>query len=294
MLTHHLSFPATPPRVVILGAGGFIGGEIARQLQAQRVPVLALGRGAFSLLDADAAEKLAAALRPDDALVMVSALAPVRNPEMMVDNIRMVGAVCAALQKQSIAHLLYISSDAVYADGPLPLTEASPTAPGSLHGAMHLTRELMLEAATGKTPYAKLRPTLVYGASDPHNGYGPNRFRRLANKSEPILLFGEGEERRDHVDVADVAALAVLMLRHRSAGTLNAATGSVASFRELAEMAIKLAKKDVPVRGQPRIGAMPHGGYRPFDPAATRAAYPEFRYRPVADGMAKAQQAEFG
>src|SRR6185437_13700434 len=177
---------------VILGAGGFIGGEIARQLQAQRVPVLALGRGAFSLLDVDAATKLAAALRADDALVMVSALAPVRNPEMMVDNIRMAGAVCTALQKQSVAHLLYVSSDAVYADGPLPLTESSPTAPGSLHGAMHLTRELMLEAAAGKTPYAKLRPTLVYGASDPHNGYGPNRFRRLANKGEPILLFGEG------------------------------------------------------------------------------------------------------
>lgn len=294
MLTHTLSSPAAPARVVILGAGGFIGGEIARQLQEQRVPVLALGRGAFSLLDADAATKLAAALRPDDALVMVSALAPVRNPDMMVDNIRMAGAVCAALQKQSVAHLLYLSSDAVYADGPLPLTESSPTAPGSLHGAMHLTRELMLEAAAGKTPYAKLRPTLVYGASDPHNGYGPNRFRRLANKGEPILLFGEGEERRDHVDVADVGALALLILRHRSSGALNAATGAVTSFRELAAMAVNLAKKDVPVRGQPRVGAMPHGGYRPFDPAATRVAFPDFRYTSVADGMAKAQQAEFG
>jgi nucleoside-diphosphate-sugar epimerase len=108
------------------------------------------------------------------------------------------------------------------------------------------------------------------------------------------MLFGEGEERRDHVDVADVAALALLILRHRSAGTLNAATGSVTSFREMAEMAVRLAKKDVPVRGQPRVGAIPHGGYRPFDAGATRAAFPDFRYRPVAEGMAKAQRAEFG
>jgi UDP-glucose 4-epimerase len=294
MLAHTLSTPAAPARVVILGVGGFIGGEIARQLTVQRVPLLALGRSAFSLLDSDAAGKLAAALRPDDALVMVSALAPVRNAEMMVDNIRMAGTVCAALQSQSVAHLVYISSDAVYADGPLPLTEASPAAPTSLHGAMHLTRELMLESVAGHTPYAKLRPTLVYGASDPHNGYGPNRFRRLANRGEPILLFGEGEERRDHVDVADVAALAVLILQRRSAGTLNAATGGVISFHELAETAVRLAKKDVPVRGQPRVGAMPHGGYRPFDASATRTAFPDFQYRPVADGMAKAQQAEFG
>jgi nucleoside-diphosphate-sugar epimerase len=36
---------------------------------------------------------------------------------------------------------------------------------------------------------------------DPHNGYGPNRFRRLAAGGEEIVLFGEGEERRDHVQV---------------------------------------------------------------------------------------------
>jgi hypothetical protein len=27
---------------------------------------------------------------------------------------------------------------------------------------------------------------------DPHNGYGPNRFRRLAAAGQEIVLFGEG------------------------------------------------------------------------------------------------------
>jgi nucleoside-diphosphate-sugar epimerase len=40
---------------------------------------------------------------------------------------------------------------------------------------------------------------------DPHNGYGPNRFRRLAAAGQEIVLFGGGEERRDHVLVDDVA-----------------------------------------------------------------------------------------
>ena len=79
-----------------------------------------------------------------------------------------------------------------------------------------------------------LRPTLIYGAGDPHNGYGPNRFRRQAAKGEPITLFGEGEEKRDHVAVEDVARLAVRMLMHRSTGVLNAVTGSSTSFRDIA------------------------------------------------------------
>ena len=131
---------------------------------------------------------------------------------MMLENISMVAPVCEALAKQSVAHVVYVSSDAVYADGPLPLTEASPAAPTSLHGAMHLAREQMLLAAGGTTPLAILRPTLVYGAGDPHNGYGPNKFRRQANRGEAIVLFGEGEERRDHVDVDDIAEIVRLVL----------------------------------------------------------------------------------
>jgi nucleoside-diphosphate-sugar epimerase len=191
-----------------------------------------------------------------------------------------------------LAHVVNISSDAVFGDEPLPLTEATPRAPESYHGVMHLAREIMF-ATEVKCPQATLRPTLIYGARDPHNGYGPNQFRRKANRGEGIVLFGEGEERRDHVAVEDVAELAVRVLMHRSAGSLNVATGAVASFRELAELAVKLSGKTVSVTGSPRKGPMPHKGYRPFDPSATFAAFPDFKYIAVADGMARAQQTEF-
>jgi nucleoside-diphosphate-sugar epimerase len=212
---------------------------------------------------------------------------------MLVDNVVMMGAICAALAAHPVAHVIYISSDAVYADGPLPLTEASPTAPTSLHGVMHLAREQMLAATVGERPFAILRPTLVFGAADPHNGYGPNRFRRLANRGERIVLFGEGEERRDHVLVDDIAEIAWRVLQHRSTGTLNIATGHVASFREIAEQVVALAPQRVVIEGSPRNGPMPHGGYRPFDAAATSAAFADFRYTPLADGLAKVQREEF-
>ena len=154
MLRHHNTTPRRPARTVILGAGGFIGGAILRKLGGAAGAVLGLGRTEIDLLDQHAADKLAELLHTDDALVVVSARAPCKNPAMMLENIRMMAAVCEALTKRPVAHLVYVSSDAVYADGPLPLTETSPAAPTSLHGAMHLAREQMLLAAAGATPLA--------------------------------------------------------------------------------------------------------------------------------------------
>jgi UDP-glucose 4-epimerase len=280
--------------VVVLGSGGFIGGAIVRELSATGTGVVALGRQQLDLLAEDAASQLVALLRPQDALVMVSAKAPCKTSAMMLENIRMMASACEALAKKPVAHVVYISSDAVYADSVLPLTEASPAAPTTLHGAMHLAREQMLLASAGAIPVAILRPTLVYGSGDPHNGYGPNRFRRQANRGEAIILFGEGEECRDHVDVDDVAEIVRLVLYHRSAGVLNIATGSVVTFRALADKAVALSTHKVEIRSSPRSGPVPHNGYRPFDPSATLKAFPGFRYTAVDEGLARAQQREFG
>ena len=116
-----------------------------------------------------------------------------------------------------------------------------------------------------------LRPTLIYGAADPHNGYGPNRFRRLAAAGQEIMLFGEGEERRDHVAVEDVAEIVAARAQAPQPGALNIATGEVHSFRDVADMAVALAGSQVAIKASPRNGPMPHNGYRPFDVAATKA-----------------------
>ena len=125
------------------------------------------------------------------AAVKASAKAPVKNPAMLLENLRMAEVACAALQRSPVAHLIYISSDAVYKDSPQPLSEDSCAEPGSLHGIMHLAREVMLRSVHAG-PLAVIRPTLVYGLEDPHNGYGPNRFRRLAAAGNEIVLFGQG------------------------------------------------------------------------------------------------------
>jgi UDP-glucose 4-epimerase len=283
VLEHSSPIRKAPSRVVVIGAGGFVGSAICTRLAADKVPVLALTRNELDLLKPEAAATLQRLLRADDGVVFVSALAPTRNNAMLIDNLRMAEAVCAALAAQPVGHLVYVSSDAVYSDEANPVIERSCQQPSSLHGVMHLAREIMLRAAL-KLPLAMLRPTLIYGAKDPHNGYGPNRFRRLATKGETITLFGDGEEKRDHVLVDDVAALASAMLYHRSKGVLNIATGRSASFREVAEMVVALSPRPVEIRRTPRQNPITH---RHFDITDCLKAFPEFHYVPLRDGLAR-------
>src|SRR5262245_33780927 len=292
MLAHLDPSPRPPRRVVVIGAGGFVGGAIADRLARDGIDAVRITRREVDLLAADSADRLAGHLRDGDSVLAVAAIAPCKTLDMLRDNVVLVNAMIRALARVSLAHVVNIGSDAVFADEPVPLVETSPRAPGSYHGVMHLAREIAFGSEV-KAPLATLRPTLIYGAGDPHNGYGPNQFRRKANRGEDIVLFGEGEERRDHVAVEDVAELAARVLGRRATGSLNVASGTVTSFRQVAELAVRLSGKPVSISGTPRKGPMPHNGFRPFDPAATFAAFPDFRYTPLAEGMARAQKAEF-
>src|SRR5262249_4891408 len=165
MLEHSTSMRRAPSRVVVIGAGGFVGGAICARLAADKVPVLALTRNELDLLEPEAPATLQPLLRADDSGVFISAVAPARDNALVIDSLGMAEAVCAALAAQPVAQLVYISSDAVYSDDANPVTERSCQQPSSLHGAMHLAREIMLRA-TLKLPLAILRPTLIYGAKD--------------------------------------------------------------------------------------------------------------------------------
>lgn len=285
MLTLTASTPTRPERVVIMGAGGFVGRASAAALKAEGVHTVALSRKDVDLLAPDGATRLVRHLTPTTTLLVTSAVAPVKNSHMLLENLRMMQAVIEAVTITPVAHLIYISSDAVYADSDVPLTEASPAAPNSLHGAMHLTREVMLKSELAGIPQVFVRPTLIFGPGDPHNGYGPNRFMRLAQSGQDMTLFGEGEERRDHVYIDDVAGIVRRCVLHRATGIVNAVSGTVTSFREIAELAAARFHPRVSVIGTPRVGAMPHNGYRAFDPRLRATLFPDSKTTSLANGL---------
>jgi len=293
MLEHSYSEPRNPDRAVVVGAGGFVGGTIARHLAAAGVTTVGLTRKEVDLLAPDAADRLAGLLRPGDSVVFVSAIAPAKNVTQLMDNLRMAEAGCEALARVAPGHLLYISSDAIYADDANPVTEDSPPAPTTTHGMMHAARELMFRA-TVSCPFAALRPTLIYGALDPHSGYGPNRFRRQAATGEPITLFGEGEEQRDHIAVEDVAELALRIVRQASKGSLNAVTGVSTSFFDIANMVADQFSPRTEVKCLPRTVPRPHLLHRFFDISQCLKSFPDFRYTSLADGIERVHRATAG
>ena len=286
MLTHNNTVPQSPKRAVVIGAGGFVGSTIVAELGKAGIAATPLTRKDVDLLAADATERLKARLSPEDAVVFVSAIAPAKTAAQLVTNLRMADAACAAFREVAPAHLLYVSSDAVYADDANPVNERSAIAPSTVHGMMHAARELMFRTEY-RGPFAVLRPTLIYGAGDPHSGYGPNRFRRQAAKGEPITIFGEGEEKRDHVAVEDVGRLAVRILRHASTGALNAVTGVATSFHDIAHMVAAQFDPRAEVKSVPRPGPRPHLLHRFFDITDCYKSFPDFHFEPLASGLAR-------
>src|SRR5436190_16643830 len=146
MLTLHSENTAKPVRVVVMGAGGFVGQASSRLLKANGVEVTALTRKEVDLLATNAAGRLVSHLSSESTLIVTSAQAPCKDVPMLLANLRMMETVITAVKTCPVGHLVYISSDAVYKDSSKPLSEISCGEPGSLHGVMHLTREGMLRS----------------------------------------------------------------------------------------------------------------------------------------------------
>jgi len=280
--------PVSPGRVVVIGASGFVGRDLVRHLGELGVPTLPLASRDLDLLRPESRDALRQTVRADDAVVLISALTPDRGRDIatLMRNLTMAENFCAALEASGCAHLTYVSSDAVYEDDANPVRETSCCNPSTFHGLMHLARERMLAYAAGKakTPLLVLRPCAVYGPGDTHNSYGPNRFLRTARAEGKITLFGNGEEKRDHLYVRDLSRLTGLCLRHRAEGTLNVATGRAASFHDVAEEVARVVPGPVEVVGLPRTTPVTH---RHFDVTATLQAFPQFRFTPLAEGLAE-------
>lgn len=251
-------------KTVVFGGHGFVGNALAVELEMQGQKVLRVGRQDFDFCNRAAFIEFDQLVKSEDKVVLAAAKAPAKNFEDFVQNVLIIENLARYLTKARPQYILNISSDAVYSDSSEHLVEDSFKAPHNPHGLMHCFREALLNQSFSSN-IGHLRPTLIYGSDDPHEGYGPNLFLRLAREKQDLRIFGNGEELRDHIHVGDVATIGAAMLNQKYVGDLNAVTSTLISFKQIADMVVKYSKEEINIVKQERSAPMPHGGYRPFD-----------------------------
>jgi len=277
------STAASDSRTVVVGSRSFIGAALMARLVQNGASVLGLSSNDVDLRAADAADQLCERLRATDCLVMAAGIAPGKPPSTseLVSNACFARAVAEAVRRQPVAHLIYLSSDAVYPDSEECLTEASCASSESLYGTSHRLREAIL-SCTDTVACQILRCTMVYGAGDTHDAYGPNRMVRTAIRERRIELFGEGEDVRDYLAIDDLVDLLERVLAARSQGVLNAASGEPISARALADRIALRCGPGIECVERPRSQA---ASARRFDVTALRRAFPSFAPRPIDQGI---------
>jgi UDP-glucose 4-epimerase len=267
-------------RVIILGSGGFVASHVSKILKKQKsVTCIELSKKSLDLSKKSSSIKLKKIVKNDDRIFFAAARAPVKNMEMLIYNLSFLKNFFKGIKGKKIKKFLYLSSDAVYHDTKKKISENTPTNPSSLHGYMHLLRENYFKNLFNDK-LCILRPTLIYGNKDPHNGYGPNKFIRDIKKDDNIHLFGKGEEKRDHIYIEDVAKFISELCVNNLNETFNLATGKIYSFYKISKTIELISGKNNKIKYLKRIGPMPHLGYREFN---IRKLKKTFRYIKIKD-----------
>jgi UDP-glucose 4-epimerase len=287
-----------PGTVVLLGATGFLGQAISARLASDGATVHGFSSKTLNLTDRAAFGVLDALAGPDSTLIFASAVTPDkgRTVDALDVNLQMAMNVGRYLESKPFGKVVYVSSDAVYPMGPVGddvVTEASRVEPADFYALAKYAGERVLANVCGaaKIPLLIVRPTGVYGAGDTHNSYGPNRFISQIINDGKLTMFGEGDDIRDHVYVDDVAAITVALAASDATGVINIASGESRDFGSIAAQLQALSPKPFVLVKLPKSGGTSR---RDFDISRLRAALPDLRLTPFAEGLKATVAARLG
>ncbi len=281
-----MSAVSTFPRVVVLGHTGFIGEALVRHYARRGVEVAGYSTATLDLRRPDALEVLEGRVDGQTAVILASAITRDRGDtvDSLTANIAMAASVAKFLASHPPGLCAYLSTDGIYAAHANPVREDSPVDPVGFYPLAKFTSERLLErtAQAAGFPLLVVRPTAVYGPHDTHGSYGPNLFVRSIVKERTVRLFGQGEERRDHLFIADAVQLIGDLVDAKATGIYNLATGESRSFAEVVAALGRVVQVEFSVVSAPRRVPVTH---RHFDITRLFLAVPGFRFTPLEDGL---------
>lgn len=260
-------------RVVVTGAGGFVGAAVAHVLLARGDEVVGLARDpgrlpdgvrpvTGSVLDPDT---VATALRGADAVCHLAARVRVRESRAEplaywrtnLDGTRTVLTAAAAGTR-----VVLMSTCGVYAPSDDPIGEDAPLAPAHPYAASKLAADLLARdvALAGGPGVVCLRAVNVAGALG-GRGDGdrtrlvPGLLAAVRGKRDRFTVHGDGSAVRDLVHVADLADGVLAALGVAEPGTWRVYTmgsGRPTSVAALVSVVEAVTGRPVPVRhGEP-------------------------------------------
>jgi nucleoside-diphosphate-sugar epimerase len=270
-------------RVLLTGAGGFVGRNAVRALLDQGCEIEAVSRHPESpqpgvrwhqadLLQAGAARRLMASA-PADRLLHLAWYATPGSFWNAPENERWIEATAELISEFALAggsRVTVAGSCAEYRWGEEMLSETdTPLEPATFYGACKRDAFLAASDLCGE-----LGCSLGWGRV--FFLYGPEEAPgRLVSDVARGLLMGErvpttrGEQRRDFMHVADVAAGLVALLRSDVSGAVNIGTGHPVRVREIVGLIADRA-----AAGAVDYGALPD---RPGEPEVIAAASERLR-----------------
>jgi UDP-glucose 4-epimerase len=271
---------------LITGGAGFIGSHIAELALSlgHRVIVLddlSTGRlnnlksmsedANFSFVEADicAPKTYQHVMQDIDHIIhcaaKISVAESVESPELYEKvNVEGTRKLLDLASEYNVKSFVLSSSAAVYGDNPLlPKTEAMLAEPKSPYADNKLKDEELLAAYAdqGTLRTVALRYFNVFGPKqDPHSPYAAAmpHFISQAVQHKEIAIFGDGEQTRDFIFVADIAK-ANLLASQSGSGVYNVANGGAITITELAEkIKAHLSSDSKIVYGPERAGDIKH------------------------------------
>ncbi len=262
---------------VVTGGAGFIGSHLSDALAARGDEVLVLddfssgkrenlasaleaGVSVTELDVADAQAVLAAieGFRPDTVFHLAAQIDVRRSMadpgfDARLNVVGTVNALEAAARADASRFVFTSTGGAIYGEGAervdeLPFRETARCEPFSVYGQSKLAAEGYLDL------YARTRG-LAAGTVRLGNVYGPRQdpateagvvaiFCDLARDGGRPTVFGDGEQTRDYVHVADVVAALLAMEGSDADGPLNVGTGDETSVLELVQLIARSAGRD--------------------------------------------------